>query len=109
MKRPILREVIHGLNADGTHVEIVVEVGVLSRYKGRPDEWTCTLKAPTRHYPNAPIHGASALQALSLALSSVRMALTHFREDGGKLGQEIGEDDYDIDSTFGVSHLARKP
>lgn len=109
MKHPILREVIHGLKADGTHVEIVVEVGALSRYKGRPDEWTCTLKAPTLHYPNAPIHGASALQALCLALSSARMALTYFREDGGKLGQEIGQDDYDVVSTFGIGDLTRKP
>ena len=109
MKKAIVREVIHGQRTDGIHVEIIIEIGAPSPYKRHPNEWTCKIKAPALSYPNAPIHVGSALQALCLALSSAPQALTHFRSNGGKLGYAIGHGDYDIDSTFGVSDLVRKP
>jgi hypothetical protein len=105
----ILSEVIRGQTADGTDIDIIIEIGAPYPHPTHPNEWVCLLEAPSLRRPNYRIHAGSALQALGLAMSSLRTAMIQFREDGGKMGFEIGQDDYDINSTFGITEIAGNP
>lgn len=108
MEDVIAREVIHGENPDGSQVEIIVEIGVPHPYKDSENEWVCASQVHGLSWQKHRIHGGSALQALCLSLQSVRWALNAFREDGGKLGYEIGQNDFDLDVVFGTGNLPKR-
>ena len=106
MNTIVVRAKIFGKHPDHSAFDIDIEIG--TPYLFGPNEWVCPLHAPALKYPNRLIHAGDALQAMCLAISSVRMALAYFREDGGKLSYEAdGDDDFDIKSTFGLSDLFR--
>ncbi|WP_303828790.1 DUF6968 family protein [Asticcacaulis taihuensis] len=100
----VVSDKIFGKLPDGSAFDIDIEIG--APYLFGPDEWVCPLHAPALKYSNKLIHAGSALQAMCLAIASVRMSLAYFREDGGKLSFEAdGDDDFDIKATFGLSDL----
>ena len=101
----IAREIIRGENPDGTQVDVIIEIGAPHPYEQSQNEWVCASEVQGLSWRKHRIHGGSALQALCLSLQSIRWALGQFREDGGKLGYEIGRDDFDIDVVFGTGNL----
>lgn len=102
MNTVVVTAKIFGKWADGTAFDIDIDIG--TPYVFGPDEWVCPLHAPVLKCSNRLVHAGSALQAVCLALASIRMGLTYIREEGGKLSYEAnGHDDFDISSTFGLS------
>jgi hypothetical protein len=106
MNTVVVTAKIFGKWADGTTFDIDIDIG--TPYLFGPDEWVCPLHAPALKRSNWLVHASSALQAICLALASIRMSLVYIREDGCKLSYEAdSDDDFDIESTFGLSDPLR--
>ncbi len=102
MNTIVVSDKIFGKRRDGSAFDIDIEIG--TPYLCGPNEWVCPLHAPALKNSNRLVHAGSALQAMCLAIASVRMALAYIREEGGKLSYEAdGDDDFDINATFGLS------
>jgi hypothetical protein len=65
-----------------------------------PDEARCTVVLDGMQ-PPTPVHGASTLQALALALRLARTRLRDFVADGGRVLEPEGNSDVGIGAIFG--------
>ena len=76
------RELI-AVSMDGERFKVLLSVG--APQPGPHDSWICTTS--TEGLPHQPIvtHGADSLQALLLAIQTIRGQLEHFVKGGGKL------------------------
>ena len=79
-----------GQRSDGPLFEITLEVLAPRLVGTQPEEWACQVEIrplPGGHYDP---HGASSLQALTLAIRAGLWHLQHFSEEGGVLLFETG-------------------
>jgi hypothetical protein len=76
------RELI-AVSKDGERFNVVLRIG--APQPGPRDSWICTTS--TEGLPHRPVetHGADSLQALLLAIQTMRGQLEHFVKGGGKL------------------------
>lgn len=86
------------VNSSGEHKQVVIEIG--RPYQVSQGEWACPVAMRGLYNRLADIHGIDSLQALCQAASLVRMLLTGFIEDGGKIFYLNSDSEFEIDSTF---------
>jgi uncharacterized protein DUF6968 len=85
------------VNSRGEHNQVIVEIGRPYKAEG---EWACPVAMRGLHNSLPDVRGEDSLQALCLAASLVRMLLTGFVEDGGKIFFLNSDSEYDLDATF---------
>jgi hypothetical protein len=86
------------VNSLGEHAQVIVEIG--RPYRAPEGEWACPVAMRGLHNSLRDVRGEDSLQALCLAASLVRMLLTAFVEDGGKIFFLNSDSEYNLDSTF---------
>ena len=87
----IAREAIFGLRKDGERFIVSIEIGKPFKWGGTcATEWACAVKVEPFH--SHTVHGEGSFQALCLALWWVRAELDRFKEEGGVLLWESGEE-----------------
>ncbi len=90
MDDPIATMEMMAVHPDGTRAPLIVEIG--KPYSVDTEEWACPVSLKPL-YPRLPDqHGVDSMQALCLALSLVFDLLSHFKEKGGALQYEDGEE-----------------
>lgn len=78
------------VHRDGRRVPVEVRIGQPELVA--PGEWACAATLAGLHEKLVPMRGGDPLQALLLAVGLVRMLLTGFVQEGGRLLFESGED-----------------
>ena len=90
-----------GLRNDGERFIVSIEIGKPFKWGGTsPTEWACAVKVEPFH--STTTHGEGSFQALCLALQWVRSQLNYFKEEGGLLMWENGEE-WDIEVYWPVN------
>ena len=98
--RPIATCTLYGREPGKDRVQIVVEIG--APYQVGTEEWACAVSVRGLFADPAHIHGSDSLQALSLANRYAFNLLSYFKEDGGVLEHETGEE-FPLVDVFGMS------
>lgn len=86
------------VNSVGERYQVMVEIG--RPYRAPEGEWACPVAMRGLHNSLPDVRGEDSLQALCLAASLVRMLLTGFVEDGGKIFFPNSDSEYDLNATF---------
>ena len=86
------------VNPLGERQQVTVEIG--RPYRAPEGEWACPVAMRGLYNSLPDVRGEDSLQALCLAASLVRMLLTGFVEDGGKIFFLNTDSEYDLESTF---------
>ena len=86
------------VNSAGERLQVLVEIG--RPYRAPEGEWACPVAMRGLHNSLPDVRGEDSLQALCLAASLVRMLLTGFIDDGGKILLPNSDSEYDLDATF---------
>jgi hypothetical protein len=89
----IASEKLFGQHPGEERFPITIEIGRPYKWGGTsPTEWACPVKI--RPFDNLSIdsHGEGSFQALCLALYRVQLQLVHFKEEGGILLYEDGQE-----------------
>jgi hypothetical protein len=85
--------------ADGTQFDVRIAVG--RPYEAPSGEWRCPVAMSGMEERLPDMAGEDSLQALCMALSTVRALLEHFVEQGGQLLHRNGRSRVEIAPTFG--------
>ena len=83
---------MHGVRPGEEPFTITLELGKPYLWKTSPDTWACPIALKGLYDRLADMRGEDALQALCLALRLAFELLDDFRQKGGKLTYETGED-----------------
>ena len=86
------------VNSLGERNRVVVEIGL--PYQAATGEWACPVAIRGLYDRLPDVRGEDSLQALCLAASLIRMLLSGFIEDGGKIFYGDSDSEYDLNSTF---------
>ena len=87
----IVTDTLFGQQSGAERFLITIEIGMPFKWGGiSPTEWACSVKVTPFH--STTTHGEGALQALCLALQWVRSELNGFKEKGGSLSWEDGQE-----------------
>jgi hypothetical protein len=86
----IARELLFGARPGEAKFPVTIEVGRPFWSGHTASEWACAVKVEPFH--SHKVYGEGSLQALSLALQLIRSELSHFREEGGSLLWEDGQE-----------------
>ena len=86
------------VNSLGERHQVTVEIG--RPYQAPEGEWACPVGMRGFHNSLPDVRGEDSLQALCLAASLVRMLLTGFVADGGRIFFLNSDSEYDLDATF---------
>jgi hypothetical protein len=90
MLAPVASLKIMGQRPGGTPFEIHFEVGAPRQVGSEPEEWACSVEVRPLDGGRFEPHGASSLQAMSLALQRGVRFLEDFATEGGLLFYEPG-------------------
>ena len=92
---------LYGQREGGARFPITIEIGAPYPTEGDGGDWACPVSLkPFAGIPE--VYGVDSLQALCLALNLAYALLSNFKEKGGTLTFEDGED-CPIDAFFGRS------
>ena len=86
------------VKSSGEHIQVIIEIG--RPYNVSEGEWACPVAMRGLYNRLPDIRGVDSLQALCQSASLVRLLLTGFIEDGGKIFYLNSDSEYDLDSTF---------
>ena len=78
-----------------------VRVVVARPYRAPSGEWRCPVVMAGLQERLPDMAGEDSLQALCMALSTVRMLLEHFVAQGGQMFHRGSQSPFDIAATFG--------
>ncbi len=81
-----------GIRPGGERLTITVRIGQPYLSNSHPDTWSCPVSVEPLYSKLADIAGEDSLQALVLACSLAFTLLQDFKDKGGKLLNEDGED-----------------
>jgi hypothetical protein len=104
MNIPIASESLFGQkHPHEDRFEITVQIGTPYQVGTIPEEWACPVSVKPLYKVLHDAHGEGSLQALCLAISLAQDLLQAFRENGGKLTFETG-DEFPLEAySFGVT------
>ena len=89
----IANQKLFGQRAGEEPFAITIEIGRPYKWGGTsPTEWACPLKVDPFDNLSNDAHGEGSFQALCLALYLVQLQLVHFKEAGGILLHEDGQE-----------------
>jgi hypothetical protein len=83
---------LYGQKSGEERFEIEVEVGTPYQCGTDPEEWACPVAVRPLYKRLHDAHGGSSFQALCLAISLAQDLLAGFRENGGSLTFDTGEE-----------------
>jgi hypothetical protein len=103
MDNVIAHTVIFGQRQGGDRFEITVEIGTPYKYGDDPEEWACPVAVRPLYKRLRDAHGGDSFQSLCLAIALAQDLLQGFREKGGSLTYDNGEE-FPLESySFGIS------
>ncbi len=83
---------LFGTRPSEDRFEITVEIGTPHKCGDDPEEWVCPVDVQPLYNKLRDAHGSDSLQALCLAVALAQDLLHGFREKGGSLTNEDGEE-----------------
>ncbi len=99
----IASESMFGKRPDEERFKITVEIGMPYQVAGDQEEWACPVSVRPLYKKLHDAHGGSSLQALCLAIALAQDLLHGFREKGGFLTYDTG-DEFPLEAySFGVA------
>lgn len=106
MNTVIARTCIFGQRPGEDRFEITVEVGTPYQCSNDPEEWACPVAVTPLYSRLHDAHGSNSLQALCLAIALAQDLLRGFKEKGGSLTFDTGEE-FPLEAySFGIARRA---
>ncbi len=90
MDDPVAKMEMVAVHPDGTRAPLTAEIG--RPYLVDTEEWACPVSLKPLYPRLTDAHGVNSMQALCLAVSLVFDLLSGFKEKGGALLHESGEE-----------------
>jgi hypothetical protein len=102
----IASEKLFGQRTGEERFSITIEIGRPYKWGGDSStEWACPVSVAPFDTIVKGSHGEGSFQALCLALRTVQLQLVHFREQGGKITLESG-DEFPLDAYWRPNEYA---
>jgi len=94
MTKTIARTKLIGVRADGERQEIEIKIGTPYKieHEDNLEEWACPVSLEPLYKKLHDAHGSDSFQAMCLAASLVIDLLAAFRENGGRILMESGDE-----------------
>ena len=105
----IAERTIYAIDKDSRGFEIRIMIGKPYRTESENESWACPASVVGLPNPFPDVHGVDSWQALMLARSAIRIMLTIFLDDGGRLYWEKDGKEQTIEELFHEPAVTLEP